>query len=659
MIFGKRVAVCGVIVVVVAVCGSSRAQTVWSNATDGVWSDSSAWTAGVPDFNAVFITNSAAAYTVSLESGADGTFTDLTLANAGSFTSRLALAGGSLLGSNGVLNVNAGGELLLQSGGMFTYGTASARASDFASVAGLVRVEDGLFQIGKPGEKPAPETRRLSVLSGGRLEITNGTASFYSANYGGLDVKGGTLRMSGGLLTLVNTNETMDGSCSSFRLENAGLARLDGTARLVTSNAFYLDSAAGTTSRLEIAGANAAFIYNSLTGGGRPSLNASGYTAVDVYDGVLYVGTNTDYTESNLYPNSSVGTIAINVWGGYAAFKQIVMARGKNAGMAQVNILGGVFDMPGGGTISVGRDSAKAGVIAQVNVSGGVFDMTDTSKTWSNGGAPAIAVGWNYAGSGQTPWGQVNLGGGAISNAGGFVLGLNKFTRGDFVQSGGIFRQGFGNENLATNNATGMFVAGFSSGVGNCAISNGLFEAVRDVYVGGVDALTRWGMTKIYAQAAYGNTNVASGSVGTFCVAGGAVVISNTVAGKTAALHVGDYGTGTVSVAASGSLYAQQINLHARADGTCASTLQFTFGPQGVGTVACGSLNIADGAKLVVDASAYVGSGCIFRLIAFGFKSGDFASTDITVTGSHLWTLKTAADGLYLRRDTGTLIRVD
>jgi len=56
----------GVIVTLMLACGSARAQTVWSHATDGAWSDAAAWTAGVPDFNAVLITNAAAAYTVSV-----------------------------------------------------------------------------------------------------------------------------------------------------------------------------------------------------------------------------------------------------------------------------------------------------------------------------------------------------------------------------------------------------------------------------------------------------------------------------------------------------------------------------------------------------------------------------------------------------------------
>jgi len=641
--------------------GSASGQTVWMGAADGAWSNAVAWTAGVPNFNPAFITNTAGSYAVSVGTDVAGTFSDLTLANAGINTTRLEIAGGSLLGSNGVVNIKAGSALVLKAGGTFKYGSTN-RASDFATLAtnGVLRIEDGLFQVGDSNRLTRTESRYLSVSPGGLLEMTNGVANLYSGNVGGLNVNGGLFRMSGGTMTLANTNDAGDASFASFRLVNAGTVRLDGTAKLVTSNAFYLDSLQNTTSRLEIASENAAFTFISVLSSGRPFMSASGYSALDVRKGRLIVGTSTDFTEANFYPNSIGGTVAVNVWeGGYAAFKQIVMARDKSSGMAQVNVYGGTFAMPGSGCISVGRDSFKVGVIAQVNVTNGVFDMTDTSKTWVNAGAPAIAVGWNYNGGARTPWGQISLSGGAISNAGGFALGLNKATRGDFNQSGGIFRQGFGNQNLATNNATGQFVAGFSGGTGNCTLSNGLFEAVRDVYVGGVDALARWGMTKIYASPGYGNTNVAPGSVGTFSLAGGSVVISNTVVGKTATLHVGDFGTGTVSVAESGALYAQAVELHAAPDGSRASTLRFTFGAQGVGKITCGSLNIGGGAKLVVNADAYSASVPAFCLIAFGSKTGDFAAGDVTITGTRKWELRTTATGIWLRRDSGTLLRVN
>ena len=640
--------------------GSASGQTVWMSAADGAWSNALAWTAGVPNFNQAFITNTAGAYTVSVGTDVAGTFSDLTLANAGVNTARLEIAGGSLLGSNGVINIKAGSALVLKTGGSFKYASTN-RASDFATVTGgVLRIEDGYFQIGDSNKATRTESRYLTVLPNGLLEMTNGIANFYGANASGLNVNGGLFHMSGGSLTLANTNDAGDGSCASFRLVNAGTVRLDGAARLVTSNAFYLDSSANTTSRLEIAGDNASFTFISVLTTGRPFMNANGYTAIDVRKGRLIVGTNTDSIEANFYPNASGGTVAVNVWdGGYAAFKQIVMARNKNSGMAQVNVYGGTFAMPGGGCASVARDSNKSGApIAQVNVTNGVFDMTDTAKTWINGGAPALAVGWNYAGNGLAPWGEINLSGGAISNAGGCALGLNKFTRGDLNQSGGIFRQGFGNANLATNNAAGQFVVGFSSGTGNCTISNGLFEAVRDVYVGGVDALARWAMTKIYAAPTYGNTNVAPGSVGTFSLAGGSVVISNTVAGKIGTLHVGDYGTGTVSVAASGSLYAQAVELHATPDGSRASTLRFTFGTQGVGSFACGSLTIGSGAKLVVNANSYTGSVPAFCLMSFGSKTGDFNAGDVTITGTRKWQLRTTATGIWLRRDTPALMMV-
>lgn len=72
---------------------------------NGAWSNAVAWTAGVPDFNQAFITNAAGSYTVSAGTDVAGTFSDLTLANAGVNTTRLEIAGGALLGSNGVVSL--------------------------------------------------------------------------------------------------------------------------------------------------------------------------------------------------------------------------------------------------------------------------------------------------------------------------------------------------------------------------------------------------------------------------------------------------------------------------------------------------------------------------------------------------------------------------
>jgi len=640
----------------VLAAGPSSGQTVWNSASDGAWSNGVSWTAGVPDFNPAFITNTAGTYAVSIGPDVSATFSDLTLANAGANTTTVEIAEGALIGSNGVLRVNAGSRLLLKTGGTFLYDTASARASDFATVAGVLRIEGGLFWSGRTNAAVRADTRFLTIPSGGLFEMTNGTVNLLSATYGGLYVNGGTFRMSGGTMMLVDTNENGSGS---FRLDNSGYARLDGTAKLVTSNAFVLDSSANTTTRLEVAGADASFAFASVNNGGRPALNASGYTAIDVRQGRLTVGVTTDFTEANFNPNASGGTIAVNVWeGGYVTFKQVVMARGKSSGMSQINVYGGTFAMPGAGTLSVGRDAFKAGVIAQVNVTNGVFDMSDTAKNWGmNKGAPAIAVGWTYdGGSSYKPWGEINLSGGVISNAGACVLGVNRATRGDFLQTGGVLRQGCGRENLATNNPNGTFVVGFSSGKGNCTVSNGFFGTVRDVYVGGVDAKARWNLISIYVSGTYGDTNNALGSVGTFTVAGGSVVISNTVADKIARLHVGDYGTGTVSIAESGALYAQAVDLHASPDGSRGSTLRFTFGPQGVGTMACDSLTIGSGAKLVVNADAYTGTASAVRLVAYASKTGDFAEGDVTITGTRKWELRATATGLWLRRNSGSVM---
>jgi hypothetical protein len=96
---------------------------------------------------------------------------------------------------------------------------------------------------------------------------------------------------------------------------------------------------------------------------------------------------------------------------------------------------------------------------------------------------------------------------------------------------------------------------------------------------------------------------------------------------------VGDYGTGTVSVAESGSFYAQAVDLHASSDGVQSSTVRLAVGPQSAGTFVCDSLSIDTGAKLVVDTSAYEGDASWIKLIDCSVREGAFAKADITING--------------------------
>ncbi len=133
-------------------------------------------------------------------------------------------------------------------------------------------------------------------------------------------------------------------------------------------------------------------------------------------------------------------------------------------------------------------------------------------------------------------------------------------------------------------------------------------------------------------------------------VAGGSFATEGT-------LWLSQDGEGTLEVGPGGTVTAANVtltNTPAALTGSAdlAAKIRFTFGPQGVGTLAtAGALTIGPGATLEVDSSA-LEAHRIFPLISFGSCEGDFAS--ITVTG-HGTVAKTAA-GYVLDRTTGTMI---
>ena len=116
-------------------------------------------------------------------------------------------------------------------------------------------------------------------------------------------------------------------------------------------------------------------------------------------------------------------------------------------------------------------------------------------------------------------------------------------------------------------------------------------------------------------------------------------------------------GEGVLEIGPEGSVTAANMtltNTPAALTGSAdlAAKVRFTFGPQGVGTLAAtGALTIGPGATLEVDSTALEDHG-VFPLISFGSCEGDFAS--VTVTG-HGTVVKTAT-GYALDRSSGTML---
>ena len=190
-------------------------------------------------------------------------------------------------------------------------------------------------------------------------------------------------------------------------------------------------------------------------------------------------------------------------------------------------------------------------------------------------------------------------------------------------------------------------IVGAWGGTGRYVVSNGMTTATSDVYVGGITTnllthkpITLYTVCPVTNHCAKGLLRVAGGSFatdGTLCLS--------------------QDGEGTLEVGPGGTVTAANVTLTntpaALTGGTdIAAKVRFTFGPQGVGTVATsGALTIGPGATLEVDSTELEAHG-VFPIISFGTCEGDFAS--ITVTGHG--TVVKRATGYVLDRSARTMV---
>jgi len=123
---------------------AAEAQTVWESAEDGVWSDAEAWSAGVPDANAAFLTNNSASYTVTVDAQPATPYGNLTLANAAGNTTRLDVAAAGFVSTNGALSIGRGATVAVNAGGVMGYAGRTS-ATPFVEVkdGGVWRVDGG------------------------------------------------------------------------------------------------------------------------------------------------------------------------------------------------------------------------------------------------------------------------------------------------------------------------------------------------------------------------------------------------------------------------------------------------------------------------------------------------------------------------------------
>ena len=614
---------------------SANAQTVWLHASDGFWSDSAAWTDGVPDGNAANLTNTSASYAVTVDTPPATPYGDLSVSNGIGQTTRLNINAAGFNSTNGVLRFGRGAEVLVNSGGVMNYKGASS-AYPFVEIkdGGLWRVAGGTIDFSDlpPSSGSGRSYIYIGNSSTGKMQIASGRFNFTGSQgasgtntsmlFGvGTGTGGrGYFDMTGGV-AVIGCYPTAGGNVA-FSVgrgsRSLGFVTLANDAQLTISNWLQIGEAAAT-GNVTVAD-NASLVFT-----GRLKLGCATNAL-----GVLTVRDNgcVDATKINAsvylagYDDSSRGGVAtLNISGGRARTGMgvtLCRSRSVSSGYAEVNLSGGEWILGEGSSygVTVGiSDTATAGGVARarVNISGGLLDLSRAmwnTPTYLQG----LIVG-HVSVTGAIPpsaIGEIIMCGGTVTNSGQFAIGAGVGGTGTVIQTGGVMRQGMGWPGVSCYPMT----LGWGGGCGTYHLASGLFESGKPVYVGGITA----------SDLGYvpGQPSFMSNAVGVLRIDGGLFTITE------ANLYLGSFGSGTLVIGAQGSCSAKDIVLR---DNT-SSTLRFEFGTDGGGTLTAeGSLQVGPGAKLEVDTTAYRGSASHHRLIGCATRTGSFAPEHISITG--------------------------
>ena len=628
----------GLAVLVAATFGllsNVQAQTlsVWTNAVNGNWSDAGAWSAGVPNGNTAYLTNSSASYTVTVDA-TPAPFGSLLVSTAAGLTTRLNVNAPDFTSSNNLsqISIGRGAEVVVNSGGVLRY-TGRTFNWPFISIlnGGLLRVDGGtvdLTSLRRESATAGSSYVGVGFNSTGRLEIASGEVMMaaYAAgaetnNTVQLRVGAGTagrgfFEMTGGKMSLRNNDNSSSLSVGSGA-QCIGTVVLTNNALLVVSN-FVNVGTGNATGSVTIAG-NAVFRQPRGQTRFQVGIEGNALGTVTVRESGLLDLVGNDGLNVGGYQNNGRGVL--NIEGGRVdagAGVSLCRAAGSKGGVGELNLSGGELGTIGksaGYGILVGRgDGAGGAARAYMKVSGGLLDIGRFSMWNSWDQQQGIVLGLMATNVGNTAWGEVRFSGGTVTNSGQFILGAGYGATGLVYQTGGAVRQGVGNVGV---NCFQMTV-GWGGGYGSYTMSGGTFVSAKPVYVGGLTT-TDLGYTP--GPAIFVFTNA---SVGTLRVEGGSFVVTNQN------LYLGRNGSGTLIIGTNGLCSAKDIVF----TNNTQSTLRCELGTEGLGTLTASSnLVIYSGAKLEVDTTAYQGNAVWIKLVDCATRTGSFDPANITITG--------------------------
>ena len=630
------------------------ADATWNAAVDGDWRTDSNWVDSIAPSSAgrTYITNAAAAYTVTLGSGSDVTTAGLKISGKTSSSyqaklnitdTKLIVDGAKPTVSYGAVTVGSGAELEIKNAAGMT-----------VDIGGKLEVNGGSLVMTN-GVTGALAVGNKTWLTGGSptFSVKSGNAYFKGANTMMAVVSSnggnpyGLIQMTGGKVEMVDTspnhNETMlyvSGNNSSSTIFS-----MSGDSKLLLSQGGSMSFGWGVNefkgnAKLRIEGGNTA---NYLYFAPFYSDNSRKVT-VNVSDNATIFATDLRCFEFGKSDFRTTGTTGeFNISGGDLSFG-ICSMLGAGIGKYGVNVTGGSVDFKGYG-VRIGTlpyqsqhawesSSKDLANTTTVTVAGGLFSCSaeashnNTPKTKMWGfivGAGLVGRTTSHFMNGWVD-GRINLQSGTVTN--GCALKMFGVGRGigTMTQTGGTY-VGDSSENYYYNGGYWRYpdslVLGAFGGEGIYDMRGGTAALRCPLFVGG----TTLGIINRTDDDNALPANTEGKAVGTLKVSGGTMTVQYQS-------YVGYDGRGTIDVSGDGSLTFQS-NLILTNNAANASTLKVTLADGAVPTFRIdGRLTVCDGAKLEVDASSFASSNIWAKVVDVrGGRTGSFDPANITLTG--------------------------
>lgn len=542
----------------------------WTNATDGLWTDSNAWLLGAAPSNNphVYLTN-AGSKTVTIDAGTPAgnlTLTNLTISAASGATNTLLLAGnvnelkvingGMILGANSLLRISNGafsvrtltlgnaaaarGEMILDGGSnTITHTGTSFILGSSAGSTGLVLITEGQLvtsagtaNIGQSGVGIMTVSNGLwrgntlnvglNAQSSGSFTIAGGSNFFNTVTIGSAANATGNVTLTGGQMVVTNTAET-----ATLTVGSSGVGTLTVANGEMQAQTLYVGRYSGGSGNLTLAGGtsvvtksgSAFFAGNNANSTGTVVLaggllDTRNGTAQVGYSGIgNLIGSGGTWLASAVYAGNqggSWGALTISAGTNVLAFDNLYLGSAANS-TGTVTITDGWL-VTTNGTVRLGTLGVGA-----ITASGGNWLAKDVYAGSTTGGAPSL----------------FHVSGGTHSMS--LLVGVDPGSTGTVLLTGGQL--------VTTNNANTYL--GYQ-GAGSLTVSGGTWLAqtvVAGHTTGAVGRLEIASGSGTFSGLILGNT---AGATGTVLLSGGNLAVTN--ASGNASLLIGAAGSGSLTV---------------------------------------------------------------------------------------------------------------